>query len=34
MVVNGSLKLRQHYTEFGLALGSNGLGAEYTDPIF
>jgi hypothetical protein len=34
MVVNSNLKLRQHYTEFALILSSNGLSAEYTDPIF
>ncbi len=34
MVVNGSLKLRQHYTEFGLALGGNGLGRRVYGPDF
>ena len=34
VIANGNLKLRQDYTEFGLTLGSNGLGAEYTNPIF
>lgn len=34
VIANSNLKLRQDYTEFGLTLGSNGLSAEYTNPVF
>jgi hypothetical protein len=34
VIANGNLKLRQDNMEFGLTLGSDGLGAEYTNPIF